>query len=61
LLNRLRRLQGLVPIAELIRLALAATSYETFVLTQFMGVQQYANIQKLIALQGSTKRQKWRR
>jgi ATP-dependent helicase/nuclease subunit A len=50
LLNRLRRLQGLVPIAELISLALNETSYDTFTLTQFMGVQQYANIHKLIGL-----------
>lgn len=50
LLNKLRRLRGLVPIAELIDLAVTETNYDAFLLTQFMGVQHYANIQKLIGL-----------
>jgi len=49
-INRLRRLQGLVPVDQLIRLAISETGYDRFLLTQFMGVQQYANVQKLIAL-----------
>ena len=50
LLGNLRSLRGYTGIASLIRQALAETGYASFVLSQFMGRQKYANLMKLAAV-----------
>ncbi len=50
ILGKLRGLRGAVGVGRLIRCALAATGYQDFVLTQFMGQQKYANLGKLVAV-----------
>ncbi|MBP2654374.1 MAG: addA [Firmicutes bacterium] len=49
-INRLRRLRGIVRNSELVRMALEDTGYLNFVLTQFMGEQKYANLIKLVSM-----------
>ncbi|HMM21894.1 MAG TPA: UvrD-helicase domain-containing protein [Selenomonadales bacterium] len=49
ILEKLRGLRGLVGLSELVERALTETCYPEFVLTQFMGRQQYANLLKLAA------------
>jgi ATP-dependent helicase/nuclease subunit A len=50
IIGSLRSLRGYTPISRLIRQALVETGYASFVLSQFMGRQKYANLQKLAAV-----------
>ncbi|MBP2640275.1 MAG: hypothetical protein H6Q66_1226 [Firmicutes bacterium] len=49
-ISKLRHLCGFVKVADLLKLALAETGYAELALTEFMGLQVYANIYKLIAI-----------
>jgi len=46
--GKLRRLCGFVKVADLLKIALEETQYAELALTEFMGLQVYANIYKLI-------------
>ncbi|MBP2649736.1 MAG: addA [Firmicutes bacterium] len=49
-LTYLRGFRGIIRPTELLRRALAKTGYLSFVLTQFMGEQKYANLVKLMSM-----------
>ncbi len=48
IIGKLRRLCGFVKVADLLKIALDETQYAELALTEFMGLQVYANIYKLI-------------
>lgn len=49
-LNYLYSLRGYVKVSKLLSLGVAKTQYDSFLLTQFMGLQKFANVKKLIEI-----------
>lgn len=49
-INELREAREFLPLPELLERALQLTAYREFLLSQFMGNQQVANVEKLLAL-----------
>lgn len=49
-MNELREAKDFLPLPELVEQALKLTHYREFLLSQFMGKQQVANVEKLVAL-----------
>ena len=50
IITELREARGYLPVPELLEQALQMTAYREFLLSQFMGKQQVANVEKLVAL-----------